>query len=431
MAFKKPNLINPILSPVAMAAQNAMKQQPQQAPQQQPKAVTPKVNNPANQYAMGGYGSHPQYINPQDFNETLRKAQYNEPLAIPTGEKNRVYQNYQNLLNLKAPNPDPYKSKYQGNIDSVLDDLLNAKFDYSIDTDPLYEQYKRMYNREGDRAYENALGEASGMTGGRTNTFAMTAAQQAQNYYSTQLNDKVPELYQAAYGRYMDDLANKRGNIGTMSNLDQVDYGRYMDKVNYDRGVYENDRGFYTDNLYRDYEKNYNAYIDDRNFNYGAERDKVADSQWNKQFDRGVLESDRNYNRGVLESDRNYNRGVFESDRNYNRGVLESDRSYSLSASNAALSRERFNYEKEQDKLKKDAAKAAEEGADVNAAELQVIWNDILNAEDPVKQYNSKWSGNVTMEEGMLLEKRLNSMGLIKKPNPLDDYIAGMLYQQK
>lgn len=387
------------------------------------KPIPGQVPNVANKYSPGGYGTNPQYINPQDFSETLRKVQYNEPLAIPTGEKNRVYQNYQNLLNLKAPTVDPYKSKYTGKIDNVLNDLLNAKFDYNIDTDPLYDQYKRMYNREGDRAYENTLGEASGLTGGRTNTFAMSAAQQAQNYYSTQLNDKVPELYQMAYARHMQELDNKRSNIGTMSGLDQVDYGRYMDKVNYDRNVYENDRGYYTDNLYRDYEKNYNAYIDDRNFNYGVERDKVGDEQWKMGFDRNVFESDRSYDRGVFESDRSYDRGVLESDRNYNRGVFESDRNYGLSAA-------KFSYQKQQDKLDREAKEAAADGKDVNADELRVIWSTIVNDKDPeaaLKEY----AMDMTDDETDIIIKRLRDMGIIKTKSPIDDLIAGMAYQTK
>ena len=40
--------------------------------------------------------------------------------------------------------------------------------------------------------------------------------------------------------------------------------------------------------------------------------------------------AERNYQRGVYESDRSFGRGVLESDRSYNRGVIESDRGYGL-----------------------------------------------------------------------------------------------------
>lgn len=313
--------------------------------------------NPNIPLATGGFSKKnppPNFIKPSDWNETIRKAQHNIPLQIPTGEKNRVYENYQNMMNLQAPKVDPYNSRYQGNIDSVLDDLLNSKFEYSVDTDPLYQQYKQMYNREGDRAYENALGEASNMTGGRTNTFAMGAAQQAQNYYSTQLNDKVPELYQAAYARYAQGLSDKRANIGTMSGLDQVDYGRYMDKVSYDRGVYESDRNFYNQNYLQDRDFNYNAYMDDRNFNYGKERDLVGDSQWREQFDYGK-ERDKVGDSQWLKQ---FNQNAFESNRNY------------------GLSREKFDYDKQQDSEKK---KQTQDQAD----NLGALYQGMMESDDP------------------------------------------------
>jgi hypothetical protein len=84
----------------------------------------------------------------------------------------------------------------------------------------------------------------------------------------------------------------------------QFDKGR--DERDYNRGVFESDRGY----------------------NYQKGRDKVGDNQWQQTFNRGVFESNRGYNRDVFESDRGYNRGVFESNRGYNRDVLVSDREW-------------------------------------------------------------------------------------------------------
>jgi hypothetical protein len=39
----------------------------------------------------------------------------------------------------------------------------------------------------------------------------------------------------------------------------------------------------------------FNEYSSNRDYNYGVGRDKVADQQWNKQYNRGVYESDRSY----------------------------------------------------------------------------------------------------------------------------------------
>jgi hypothetical protein len=39
----------------------------------------------------------------------------------------------------------------------------------------------------------------------------------------------------------------------------------------------------------------FSEYSSNRDYNYGVGRDKVADQQWNKQYNRGVYESDRSY----------------------------------------------------------------------------------------------------------------------------------------
>ena len=90
-------------------------------------------------------------------------------------------------------------------------------------------------------------------------------------------------------------------------------------------------------------------------FLYGVKRDGVMDARDERNFDRGVFESDRThgfnvnranrsdfvvdraFDRGVLQDDRNFNRLLsrdqrqdFVNDRLYDRGVFESDRSHNL-----------------------------------------------------------------------------------------------------
>ena len=97
--------------------------------------------------------------------------------------------------------------------------------------DPLYQQYAKMYQREGDRAMKETLAEAAAGAGGM-NTYAITAAQQANNYYNSQLNDKIPELYQLAYDMYINDKESKVQNLGILQNMDATQYNRYRDTIN-------------------------------------------------------------------------------------------------------------------------------------------------------------------------------------------------------
>lgn len=69
----------------------------------------------------------------------------------------------------------------------------------SGDLDKLWQSYRKQYLREGERAYQNALGEAASNTGGVASTAAVAAAQQAQNYYGAKAADARVSLYQQSF----------------------------------------------------------------------------------------------------------------------------------------------------------------------------------------------------------------------------------------
>lgn len=98
-------------------------------------------------------------------------------------------------------------------------------FSYNVESDPVYQAYRKQYTREGDRATQDALGAAAAATGGIPSSYATAAATQAGDYYASQLTDKVPELYQQAYNRYVNELNqwNADRNFG---------YGQYVDELN-------------------------------------------------------------------------------------------------------------------------------------------------------------------------------------------------------
>lgn len=184
-------------------------------------------------------------------------------------------------------NPFPeYESPYQDEIDELLGNLLSYdEFVYKLDDDPLYQQYLSQYLREGDRALNDTLAAAASGAGGM-NSYAVSAAQQAQNYYNAQLNDRVPELYQLAYEMYLRDFETELSKLGVVQGLEDTAYGRYRDDV----GDWFNNRDF-----------NYNAYINDRDFNYNKYRDTISDSRYDKEWNYNVSANDRNnaYNQAM------------------------------------------------------------------------------------------------------------------------------------
>ena len=115
---------------------------------------------------------------------------------------------------------------YADVINSAADKVANrAAFEYNPDNDPLFAVYQKQYAREGDRAAANALANAAMLSGGQASTAAIAASQQAQNYYGSQMADKIPELYQIAYNQYQDEGENLRRNVDMYRSLRSDDYG--------------------------------------------------------------------------------------------------------------------------------------------------------------------------------------------------------------
>jgi hypothetical protein len=91
----------------------------------------------------------------------------------------------------------------QKKINETLDRILNReKFEFDINGDALYNQYKDMFTELGNMAMEDTMGKASAMTGGYGNSYAQSVGQQAYNAKLQELNDMVPEFYQIALDRY-------------------------------------------------------------------------------------------------------------------------------------------------------------------------------------------------------------------------------------
>jgi len=334
-------------------------------------------------------------ISGNDLTEIQRKAAAGTPLEKYTPQKQELYNGYKNpaptYQNYTAKAAPTYNSQYQGDISNVLSQLLNRQdFSYDAKSDPLFAQYKESYNREGDRALSNAMGEAMSLSGGRGNSYAMTAGQQAQNYYNAQLNDKIPELQQLAYNMYNQEIVNDRGDLSNLQGLEQMDqnqfrgtmsdyqddrnfgynqtqdannyaYNKYNDTKNYDRGVIESDRNYDTDMM----NTNNALAIDNRDFAYNQTRDAVGDGQWDKSFDRGAFENDRSFNRGVLENDRGFN---------YNSGQ---------DSINNTLNQKKFDYQKEQDLLNPSSKTTVTNGNGLSYSQKFSQVKSILNETEP------------------------------------------------
>jgi len=106
-------------------------------------------------------------------------------------------------------------------------------FSYDPASDPVYSSYKKAYTREGRRAAEDTLGQYAALTGGRPSSYAVTASGQAGNLYAAKLADKLPELYEQAYQRYLNEYSLRLQRLNALSGDRKQRYGEYADA--YDR----------------------------------------------------------------------------------------------------------------------------------------------------------------------------------------------------
>ena len=192
------------------------------------------------------------------------------------------------LEEIEANRPGAYQSNWQGTINSLMDKIVNQKdFSYDFNADPLYQQYKDQYTQLGKQAAMDTQANAATLTGGFGNSYAATAATQANQQYLTQLNNVIPQLYSLAMDKYQMDTDKLYNQFSAVGSQEDREYGQYRDTVTDwkdDRGYYYNK---YNDSIGNDqFIANYNQSEDQFNQNmaYNRERDAIADSQWQQQL---------------------------------------------------------------------------------------------------------------------------------------------------
>ena len=182
-----------------------------------------------------------------------------------------------------------YNNRYDDTIQDLIQGILNREdFSYDPATDPLYQNYRKQYTREGQRATADTLVAAAAASGGIPSSYATTAAAQAGNYYAAQMTDKIPELYQLAYNQYLNDYNMQLSDLGVVQGAEQSDYDKYLNELN----QFNTDRAF-----------DYNAWLDE----YNMTKDQLQTAQGLEQLDYTKylnelqqFNTDREFNYGQL-----------------------------------------------------------------------------------------------------------------------------------
>lgn len=185
------------------------------------------------------------------------------------------------LENQKKKKPGEYASRWQAQLDTVMEGLLNREpFRYDLSGDALYRQYREAALRDGKLAMLDTQGQAAALTGGYGNSYAQTVGQQAYSRQMQTLNDRIPELYALALEQYDRQGKAMESRYQLLAGQERQDYDRYRDAL--DAWQAETDRL-------------QSAYDGERGWDYDAYRDTVADEQWQAEFDEAKRRYDQEW----------------------------------------------------------------------------------------------------------------------------------------
>lgn len=197
---------------------------------------------------------------------------------------------YYTIGSIKRKKPE-YSNKYSDEIDDLYNRIKNRKeFSYNPESDPMYQLYKKVYADFGKTAYERALSENAARTGGIASTNAVTAANQAEAYYKTQLAEKAMDLYKSAYSKYISEGDEMRNDLTLLTNAEDRAYKRYRD----DMSDYE----FDTEMDYKTMRDIENDIKEDVRYEaeraYEKKRDAIRDYQWQQghNLDKAMFDAE-------------------------------------------------------------------------------------------------------------------------------------------
>ena len=177
-------------------------------------------------------------------------------------------------------NPGVYSEKTDKYLDSTapMADYYTERiqnyepFRYDPESDPAYIAYRDAYTRNAKKALDDTYAENAARTGGYANSAAISASNQAYYNHMSELADRIPQLMDNAYDRYLSDF-------------DMLLEGLDLYGTPYDRHLLESDAlQLDMDTAAKALEGDYARDIDTRDFNYDTMLDEreLEDILWER-----------------------------------------------------------------------------------------------------------------------------------------------------
>lgn len=260
---------------------------------------SPTVNTASQQTTQSAYGMAGTNNYPTNYKESEKTSSayqnYQNKLAnLPDDyeESDYVKDRRDKLTEVENARPADFTSKYQAQIDDLLNKIYGDKgFSYTAEdlkNDDLYKMYAQQYQQSASRAMRDTMGQAQAASGGYGSTYAQQVGQQAYDQTMSGLNDKVLDFRDRAYQTYLNNQSNRYNALNAFQTQDNTDYGRYRDTV----ADWQADRNYYLGALQGEQANDLNIY-GANNQNYynalgalqGNYQQENANDQWRAQYE--------------------------------------------------------------------------------------------------------------------------------------------------
>ena len=188
-----------------------------------------------------------------------------------------VYQAAQQKVTELEGNKPTIQGTYDQQVEQLFQELMGHKdFQYDLNGDALWQQYKDQYTTQGKLAMMDTMGQAAALTGGYGSSYAQGVGQQAYQGYLQQMNDRVPELYQLAMDKYDNEQAMLKDKFTTAKGMQDDEYAKGRDKLS----DWYTELGLAKDDADAAYDRGQNAWYteeslrrEDENTAYNREQD--------------------------------------------------------------------------------------------------------------------------------------------------------------
>lgn len=149
---------------------------------------------------------------------------------VPTNDP--AYMDALNALNNLTGNAPTYTPSYDDQLSELYNRIIGrGPFQYDLNQDPFYQQYRTQAIDTGRIAMADSMGQAAALTGGYGSSYGSQVGQQTYDAYLRQLNEQVPEFYNSAYNRWLNEGNQLEEQYNLTRGMANDEYNRYQDSL--------------------------------------------------------------------------------------------------------------------------------------------------------------------------------------------------------